>query len=439
MRIHFKLIHFFITGVLLVSIVFAAHNKSVSSVSTLSESTATTGTQKSIQLIKLNPEDLKVAKEVSKETKIPIWASKSLVSILIIFASWLVFWLFRRYGVKLLLKAVQEKSPRFNEKLVQELRTPISLILFSFGLWVTLEWLAIPKNDYVIINMIYVVILTLITTFIVSRLGKISLEWYAETAANRTNSAVDTQFFPVIQTALSIIIWITAAILILDQLGYKITWLLTSLGIGGLAVALGLQDSLTNFFSGFYLMIDKPVKFGDFIRLETGQEGFIEQVGWRSTRIRATANNTIVIPNAKLAQSIIINYHLPSSETRVPIECGVGYNSDLEKVERIAIEVAKEVQNRVDGGQKDFEPIVRFYAFAESNISFRVILSVMDFQAQDLLKHEFMKALFKKFKEENIGIAYPSRSLYIEKMPGGVMKKAQPGQKPQPDLFDTES
>ncbi len=434
MFINSKFISVFLTIVLLFSFALAVKNKSTSSTSTY---TVTTGTQKPIRLITANSTDLKVVKEVSKETKMPFWLSESLVSILIIVASWLVFWLFRLYGVKLLLRLSRNTSRQFNDKLVLELRTPISLVLFSFGLWITLEWMNIPPRYNSIINLFYIGLLTVIGAFIVSRIVRISLEWYAETAASRTQSPIDTQFFPVIRKTLSIIIWVTAFILILDQFGYKITWLITSLGIGGLAVALGLQDTLSNFFSGFYIMMDKPVRFGDFVKLETGQEGFIEQVGWRSTRIRGTANNVIVIPNARLAQSIIINCHLPSSETRVPVECGVGYNSDLVKVEKISIEVAKEVQNRIAGGKKDFEPIVRFHTLGDSNINFRVILSVTDFQAQYLLKHEFLKAMIQRFKEENIEIAYPTRSLYIEKMPLQGIRKFKSEPESQPTLFDS--
>ncbi len=215
-----------------------------------------------------------------------------------------------------------------------------------------------------------------------------------------------------------------AGLIIAGQLGLTITPLLASLGIAGLAVALALQDSLSNLFSGFYLMLDQPVRPGDYVQLEGGQEGFVEEIGWRATRVRPFDNNLVIIPNSKLADSVIINWHQPVPEMSVYVWCGVAYHSDLDEVERIAIEVAHQVQDRMEGTNKEWDPAVRFKEFGDSNINFVTILRVLDPTQRFVVEHEFMKALFRRFNEEGIEIAFPMRTV--------IMREEQPAPSPRP-------
>ena len=216
----------------------------------------------------------------------------------------------------------------------------------------------------------------------------------------------------------NIVVVVVAALIIADRLGQPITPLLASLGIAGLAVALALQDSLSNFFSGFYLMLDQPIRPGDYIQLDTGQEGFVQEIGWRNTRIRPFDNNLVIVPNAKLADSVIINWHQPVPEMSVYIRCGVAYHSDLDEVERIAIEVAHQIQDRMEGTNKEWDPIVRFKEFGDSNINFVTVLRVLDPTQRFVVEHEFMKALFRRFNEEGIEISFPMRTV--------IMRREQP-------------
>ncbi|MBI2095546.1 MAG: mechanosensitive ion channel family protein [Candidatus Omnitrophica bacterium] len=139
------------------------------------------------------------------------------------------------------------------------------------------------------------------------------------------------------------------ALAFLDLLGISVTPILASLGIGSLAVALALQDTLSNFFAGLYVAMDKPVNVGDFVKLETGDEGYILDVGWRNTRIRALSNNIVIIPNTKLIGGVITNYSLIDKEVAVLVEVGVHYGSDLKKVERVTVEVGREILKKVHG------------------------------------------------------------------------------------------
>jgi small-conductance mechanosensitive channel len=204
-------------------------------------------------------------------------------------------------------------------------------------------------------------------------------------------------------------------ILVLDTLGIQVNALLASLGIAGLAVALAFQDTLGNFFAGIYLSLDRPLKPGDYIELESGQSGYVRKIGWRSTSLLQLSNNLTVIPNSKLASAIITNYYSPDMQISVRVPVSVSYDSDLQEVERITLEVAREIQNKAEGAVKDFEPSVRFTKFEDSGISLLVILRVNEFKYQYLVVHAFIKALHARYKKEGIEIPYPKRSVYIEK------------------------
>ncbi|HEY1269519.1 MAG TPA: mechanosensitive ion channel family protein, partial [Candidatus Binatia bacterium] len=169
-----------------------------------------------------------------------------------------------------------------------------------------------------------------------------------------------------LEVVLKIVLVAVGAMLLLDNLGVSLTPILTTLGIGSLAVAIALQDTLGNFFAGLYLKVDRPVDIGHYIRLQSGEEGYVERIGWRSTRIRMLPNNMVVVPNNKLVQDNITNYHLPDRELIVPVAIGVAYGSDLEKVERVTAEVAADVMRTVDGGVRGFAPVIRYQGFGQS-------------------------------------------------------------------------
>jgi small-conductance mechanosensitive channel len=192
-------------------------------------------------------------------------------------------------------------------------------------------------------------------------------------------------------------------------LGLSITPILTALGVGGLAVALALQDTLANLFAGLYLTLARQFRIGDYIRLASGEEGYLVDIDWRASRLRQLSNNVVLVPNAKLSQSIVTNYDLPDQEIAVVIEASVDYETDLNRVERVAIEVARDVMSTVPGGVPGFEPFVRFHTFGDPGIGFSVILRAREFVDQHLIKHEFVKRMHRRFAEE--GIAIPIRAL----------------------------
>ena len=130
------------------------------------------------------------------------------------------------------------------------------------------------------------------------------------------------------------IFWIMGSIVILNFLGIPITPMITALGVGGLAMALALQDTLANFFAGIHIMMEKSVRVGDFIKLESGQEGVVEDITWRTTRVKMLPNNMVIIPNHKFSQSIVTNFSLPDKRMSLSIPVSVSYEADPKRWKR---------------------------------------------------------------------------------------------------------
>ncbi|MGY0638621.1 MAG: mechanosensitive ion channel family protein [Paraglaciecola chathamensis] len=213
------------------------------------------------------------------------------------------------------------------------------------------------------------------------------------------------------------------SLVILGTLGISITPIVASLGITSLAVALALQPTLENFFSGVQLVIDKPIRVGDFVELDSGEQGFVEKIGWRSTWIKMLPNNIVVMPNSILSQSKVINYYYPEKELSVPVDVGVHYDSDLEHVERVTLEVAKEILHSHKWGISDYDTFVVFHTFDSSSINFTVMLRAEEYFNRFFIKSAFIKALHARYRQEGIVIPYPIRAINTEQ------EKAEPSKR----------
>jgi small-conductance mechanosensitive channel len=212
--------------------------------------------------------------------------------------------------------------------------------------------------------------------------------------------------------ALSVIIFLIAIIVILGYYQVDITPMIAGVGLGAVVIGLALQSTLNNFFAGVHLLSDKPIRVRDFIELDKDTYGIVEDIGWRSTRIRMLTDNLLIIPNGKLADSNIINYSMPKQDFAIWIPCGVAYDSDLKKVEKVTLEVAKQIQQNIPGAVKDYEPAFRFREFGDSNINFIAILQVAEPMARFTVRNEFIKALKERFDKERIEISWPIRKIY---------------------------
>ena len=211
------------------------------------------------------------------------------------------------------------------------------------------------------------------------------------------------------------VIYAMGLLVILQYYGISIAPILTAAGVGGMAVALALQEMLANIFSGLHLILSKQLRIGDYIRLSSGEEGRVTDITWRfTTIIPLGASSTIVIPNKTIAGANITNFSLPTRNINVSVPVGVAYDSDLAMVERVTIETAKEVLARVDNNP-NANPLVLYTDFGASSINFNVILPSSIFDNQGKIKHEFIKSLTERYRTEGIDIPYPIQTIIQEK------------------------
>ncbi|MBI2839242.1 MAG: mechanosensitive ion channel family protein [Acidobacteria bacterium] len=210
-----------------------------------------------------------------------------------------------------------------------------------------------------------------------------------------------------------IAVFVTGALVICDTFGIRITPIVTALGVGGIAVALALQDTLTNLFAGLQIMASRHVNPGDYVRLDEAHEGHVVDISWRHTTLKSLANNIINIPNSKLASGIVTNFHARDMAVSVSVQVTVAHGGDLEAVERVTEEVARDCQMTVPGSVREFQPQVRFQAVADSGITFSVSLQASTFVDQFLLKHELIKRVNRRYREEGIAVATPIRTVIM--------------------------
>jgi small-conductance mechanosensitive channel len=204
-------------------------------------------------------------------------------------------------------------------------------------------------------------------------------------------------------------------LILLQTVGVQITPIITTLGISGLAVGLALKDTLENFFSGFYLIFSKQIRTGDYLKLDGGHEGYVTDITWRNTTIQELTNNIIIVPNSKLASAIFTNCHLPVKEISLTVHVGVDYESDLDYVEHVTIEVAKEVMQEVAPELVNNEPFIRYQKFGDFSIDFIVYIRVNEFFDQRIARHSFIKKLHKRYQKEGIKIPSPAYELHLQK------------------------
>jgi small-conductance mechanosensitive channel len=204
-----------------------------------------------------------------------------------------------------------------------------------------------------------------------------------------------------------IIVAVLGVVLVLQNLGINITPLITALGIGGLAVALALQDTLGNLFAGVHIILSRQVRPFDFVRLSTGDEGKVIDVRSRNTTIETGDGSLLVVPNSTLATSIFKNHTLPTPQFWVTVDAGVSYDNDLQHVERITLEVAREVLTSVEGGVSEPGPTIFFHRFGPLSVELTVRMQVREFPKQGPVRHEFIKRLHRRYADEGIEIPHP--------------------------------
>ncbi|MFW6130745.1 MAG: mechanosensitive ion channel family protein, partial [Atribacterota bacterium] len=293
---------------------------------------------------------------------------------------------------------------KWDDIIIESIKSFVVFWFFLIGLRIALKFISLKQAYIEIASKTIIIIFIFTFTLFLTKLVSMIAKNYSE---NEKGSLRSTTIF---SNLLKLFILIIGIMIIMQSLGIKITPMITALGIGGLAVALALQDTLSNLFAGLHIIFAGQIRVGDFVKLDSGQKGVVTDITWRNSTIRTRGNNIVVIPNSKLSQAIVVNYYLKKKAMRVLVPVGVSYDSDLDKVEKVTVEVAKDVMENVDGGVPKFEPKVRFHTFNDFSIDMNVILRAKEYDKKYKVQHEFVKRLHKRYNEKGIVIPFPIRT-----------------------------
>ncbi|OGW51903.1 MAG: hypothetical protein A2Z50_05030 [Nitrospirae bacterium RBG_19FT_COMBO_42_15] len=302
---------------------------------------------------------------------------------------------------------------RIDDIIIKSLRIPSIYWCIAIGLYSGIAISELPERHlFYLSKALHVIVILSITIAAANLLGKIFRNYVQESGLPIPTTGLA---YGILKGTIIII----GLLVILTDIGISITPLITALGVGGLAVALALQDTLANLFAGIHILVEKSIRVGDFIKLETGQEGYVEDITWRTTRIRMMQNNMVIIPNNKLSLSVVTNYNLPEKKMALSIPISVSYSADPDVIERVVVEEAKGAIGEVAGMLGEPEPVVRFIpGFGESSLDFTLVCHIREFTDNASVQHELRKRIFKRFKKEGIEMPFPHRVVYVREDKG---------------------
>lgn len=317
----------------------------------------------------------------------------------------------RRVVLPRIARAAERSAWKYDDVLVEAVKGPLVLWFTLLGLRAAVRSLPLADRVDDIAGAILLIVGILSVTWALARFVS---------GALRTGASEGTlPGVSLIANVARALVFALGILVILQTLGISITPVITALGVGGLAVGLALQDTLANFFAGVRILAAGKVRPGDFVKLESGEEGVVEDITWGQTTIRQPANNLVIVPNAKLATAITTNYALPDAPQNFTVAVGVAYGSDLDQVERVALEVARETLRAVPEGVAEFEPALRFKELGESSVNCFVVLRARSYAERWSVTSEFIKRLHRRFAAEGIEIPFPVRTV-VMKGPGGA-------------------
>ncbi len=301
------------------------------------------------------------------------------------------------------------KTTQVDDFFLTVLQGPSTLLILALGLYIGLRLIEIPERyEVYAVNGVYLSLILTITMVLANISGRAVAFFLKKvdlpiSVTSLLNAVIKTMIYAI------------GILMMLNFVGISITPIITALGVGGLAMALALQDTLTNLFAGIHILAEHTIRVGDFIRLETGQEGYVEDISWRTTRIRVPLNNMVIVPNSKLSQSVVTNYYLPERRMVIQMAVSVSYDSDPDLVERVLLEEANRATTEIPELLGDPAPSVQFVpGFGSSSLDFTLQCAVNGVTGQQQVQHALHKRIFKRFKHEGIEIPYPTRVVYIK-------------------------
>jgi len=315
----------------------------------------------------------------------------------------MVYWLIGRF----LKKMAKHTANRFDDILVDMMEEPVVFVLIITGIWYSLHTLVLTATMEAVLSKAYYVLVIVAIAWLITRLSDAVIETYLVPYVRKTEGKLDDQLLPIIRKGIKLSVWAIAIIVALDNAGYDVKAVLASLGIGGLALALAAKDTVANLFGSFTIFVDKPFVVGDRIKVK-GYDGFVREVGIRSTRLQTLDGRMVTIPNQFVANESIVNVTSEPSR-KITMDIGLTYDTTPEQMEE-----AMRILHDIAASHPDTEEniVTAFTEFRDSSLNIRFIYYIKKgasvFGTQNAVNMEILK----RFNEKGLEFAYPTQTVY---------------------------
>ncbi|MFO8051761.1 MAG: mechanosensitive ion channel family protein [Thermoplasmatota archaeon] len=365
-----------------------------------------------------------------KQSILPEDMRTPFVRFLIVFTVWAFCTLMIWFLLWLGLKIANRTRTDLDAKLLGIIRGPFFVILLLYGLLVSISQLDLDQRIIDILDILFRAGTIMVIAYISMKVFKNVIMVYLKIISKKTETQADDVLVPVISKIMTVLIWVFAGIYFLRVFGFDVTMFLGAIGIMGLVIALAAQDTMSNFFSGIMILLDRPFKEGDWIELD-GTVYQIREIGLRSTRLfHAFTNQVVTIPNNRISDHMFSNLNEPDIRGRYTVNVGVSYGSDPRRIGEILMDTVRSHPDTFE--DEDHVMFYRFYEFGDSSLNFSITFWVDDFNDKWRVASEIRERIFDRFEKEGVEIPFPQRVLYWgdRKEQDQMDKKSDPGMDP---------
>ncbi len=313
-----------------------------------------------------------------------------------------------------LLRAFTSKTAtELDDIVLKIIRGPIMVIMVLYGAVSSLEILSLDRGIIADLEILYNVLFVLIMAWLVYKIYDGVIIYYGHELSKKTDSEVDDVLIPVLEKLGAIIIPTVAIMVIFSMFGYNLTVILAGLGFMGIVIGLAAQSTLANFFAGLQMVVDRPFKIGDMLRLDNGDICEVQRIGMRSTTLYNTfTHELLMVPNNDIANKKIVNMVLPDRKLKIAVSVGVAYGSDVEMVKKLMAESALAISDTLS--DEEHQPVIRFSDFADSSLNFTAFIWVSDLSKQFKVASDYRTELLKRFNQHKIEIPFPQSVVWLK-------------------------
>jgi len=329
------------------------------------------------------------------------------ISIFLVF--WILSIIFSRYLLPIMLRTISGNGTNIDNKIFIAYEKPIRALLFTLGVYLALRYFPLSQAQDIFLSQCFRSIIIII------------LAWGANVMAG-TDSILSDEFkeklkldsilIPFFSKIVKFIIWAMAIVLVAHEWNYDVNGFIAGLGLGGLAFALAAKDALANIFGGIVIIMEKPFSIGDWVQIPD-VEGIVEGISFRSTRLRTFDQALVIVPNSTLANQAITNYSR-MGKRRIRFLLGIEYSTPREKIEKCVVEIRKMLNEHPDIHPQTI--LVNFETFNESSLDIMLYFftNTTDWAEYLTTKENVNFRIMDILERENVSVAFPSRTIYIE-------------------------